>query len=162
MILVGTGHRPKYLGGYGKDIRHILEDICLIELKRLSPSLIISGGALGWDIALAKTAISLNIPLDMYIPCKEYESKWPLESQLIYREVLNKANNVIYISDTYHISLLNKRNKYMIDRADIVLALFNGNPKGGTYNAVRYAQLKGKHIVNLWEKFEEYRSSMIH
>lgn len=158
MILVGTGHRPKYLGGYGKNISLLLEEICTLELKRLSPSLVISGGALGWDIALAKSAISLNIPLDMCIPCKDYDSRWPLESRLIYREVLNKANSITYMGNIYHISLLDKRNRYMIDKADIVLALFNGEERGGTYNAIRYAQLKGKEVINVWNMFD----SMIH
>ncbi len=34
------------------------------------------------------------------------------------------------------------RNEYMVDRADLVLALWNGTP-GGTGNCVRYARTRG-------------------
>lgn len=41
---------------------------------------------------------------------------------------------------------LNKRNEWMVDKADSILAIFKHTP-GGTANCVQYAQSKGKRIV---------------
>ena len=34
----------------------------------------------------------------------------------------------------------------MVDRSDLVLAVWNGKEQGGTWNTIRYARLKGKEI----------------
>ena len=39
---------------------------------------------------------------------------------------------------------MQKRNMYMVDRADLVLAIWNGEEKGGTWNTIRYARKKEK------------------
>jgi len=41
---------------------------------------------------------------------------------------------------------MQKRNEYMVDNADIVIAVWDGT-KGGTCNCVRYAKKLGKDIV---------------
>ena len=34
---------------------------------------------------------------------------------------------------------MQKRNEFMVDKADMVLAIWNGNQKGGTWNTIKYA-----------------------
>ena len=46
-----------------------------------------------------------------------------------------------------------KRNRKMIDRSDLVICYVEHN-SGGAYQALRYAQGKGKMIINLAEKVE--------
>ena len=41
---------------------------------------------------------------------------------------------------------MDKRNRYMVDHADYILAVWNGCPSG-TGNTVRYAHKKGKTII---------------
>ena len=41
---------------------------------------------------------------------------------------------------------MDKRNRYMVDHADDILAVWNGCPSG-TGNTVRYAHKKGKSII---------------
>ena len=41
-----------------------------------------------------------------------------------------------------------KRNKYMVDKSDIVVAVWNGS-KGGTANTVKYAKQSGKTIKQI-------------
>ena len=48
----------------------------------------------------------------------------------------------------YHIAKMQKRNEYMVDKADIVIAVWDGS-SGGTGNCVKYAQKVGKSIVKL-------------
>ena len=42
---------------------------------------------------------------------------------------------------------MQKRNRYMVDKSDIILAIWNGEKSGGTWNTIEYAQKKGKKII---------------
>ena len=44
--------------------------------------------------------------------------------------------------------LMQKRNEYMVDLADKVIAVWDGS-KGGTGNCVRYAEKCGKEIIRI-------------
>ena len=153
LTLTTIGPRPSSLGGYGPIINEKLLQLALDELEELKPMRVISGGALGWDTALIEAAIRLDIPFELYIPGYDYESKWPSSSQLRFRELMNKANNVRYIGNKYQSTLLYMRNKLLIDDCDMVLALYNGLKSGDTYTCIQYAKKKGKTILNLWSKF---------
>ena len=48
-----------------------------------------------------------------------------------------------------------KRNKYLIDVADIVIA-FVKYPWGGSYNTLEYAKKKNKKIINLYNNNSAY------
>lgn len=39
-----------------------------------------------------------------------------------------------------------KRNRYMVDKSDIVIAVFYGIEKGGTWHTINYAQ-KNKKLI---------------
>ena len=43
---------------------------------------------------------------------------------------------------------MQKRNEYMVDLADKVIAVWNGST-GGTYNCVKYAEKCGKEIIRI-------------
>ena len=47
-----------------------------------------------------------------------------------------------YTSGCYH-----TRNRYLVDRCDKLLALYNGGGKGGTAYTVQYARQRNKGIV---------------
>lgn len=153
MVICGTGHRPDKLGGYGKEVFDKLVSLAHDYLSEQSVDTIISGGALGWDQALAKAAIDLGIPLTMALPFCGFDSRWPKESQQALFSLCTKAKDVVYVCDSgYAPWKMQKRNEWMVDHADRVLALWNGTP-GGTANCVRYAEKVGKPIVNLWEMY---------
>lgn len=40
---------------------------------------------------------------------------------------------------------MNERNRYMVEKSEIVIALWNGKPSG-TYNTIKYAQSLNKKI----------------
>lgn len=58
--------------------------------------------------------------------------------------VLLLCDQVSEVSSHYHSGCMQKRNMYMVDRADLVLAIWNGEEKGGTWNTIRYARKKEK------------------
>ena len=62
MIIAGTGHRPDKLGGYSDDVLSKLIKLARTTLFDLKPKKVISGMALGWDMALAYAALALTEP----------------------------------------------------------------------------------------------------
>lgn len=160
MIIAGTGHRPDKLGGYGEDVMERLVHVAAVWLADNTKhgDRVITGMALGWDIALARACVELNIPYICAIPFVGQQRMWPKESQAWYIELLSTAYQIEHICDPgYAPWKMQKRNEWMVDRADMVLALYNGT-SGGTGNCLKYVQEKNKKIVNLWEKYEKLKA----
>lgn len=155
-VVCGTGHRPDKLGGYDDDTHmrlvrlaygHIAEDP---ECR-----FVISGGALGWDQALARAAYTAGIRFAMYLPFEGFDIKWPKDSRGYLEWLCKCADEVKYICEPgYNPYKMQLRNEAMVNDADVVLALWNGTT-GGTANCLRYAEKVSKPIVNLWNKYEE-------
>lgn len=155
MIICGTGHRPDKLGGYKAEAIDRVRTVARWHLSDNDrPELIISGGALGWDQALADAAHYHEIPYLMALPFEGFECKWPKESQNHLRYLMRHAKDIHYVCNVgYAPWKMQQRNKWMVDNSDAVLALWNGSD-GGTANCVKYAQSVKKDIVNVWEDYE--------
>lgn len=155
MILAGTGHRPDKLGGYSEDNFKNLTLIAEKWLKGIKPTKVISGMALGWDQALAQASINLEIPFIAAIPFSNQDRVWSDASKKKYIELLSKACEVVNVSkmDDYEIEHMQKRNEWMVDNCDILLAMFDGT-NGGTANCVKYAESKNKKTVNIYSDFK--------
>ena len=151
-----TGHRPKgfpfeyekeiwkhmkYLFGLTKRIITIIEGYGITEF--------ISGMALGADMDFAATVIGLrewkypNIKLECALPCRNQTLKWEERDKKKYDKILSKADEVTLVSEEYSRECMMKRNKYMVDKSDLVLAIYNGKERGGTCNTMKYAEKKG-------------------
>lgn len=149
-----TGHRPNKLYGYDMtDPRYIaIKDFMKEFLKMKECTEVYTGMALGIDQLFAEAVIELKdegyqIELNCAIPCKNHSCKWPLASQKHYGEILEKADNIILVSDKeYSPYLMQLRNEYMVDKSDEVLAIWDGSD-GGTGNCVRYANKVGKKVT---------------
>lgn len=154
MVICGTGHRPNKLGGYSIEAFERLVSIARNWISENSPSKVISGGALGWDQALAVASIREGVFLSIYQPFPSQACKWPESSQRLYKRILNKANSVIAVcDDPYAAWKMQKRNEAMVDDSDIVLAMYDGSV-GGTGNCIDYATKQSKKIINLFEFYE--------
>jgi uncharacterized phage-like protein YoqJ len=156
MIVAGTGHRPNKLGGYNNESFIKLINIAENALKQIEVTEVISGMALGWDMALAQAAINLNIPFIAAIPFKGYENMWQDKSKKYFYLLLSKAKEVKYICDgDYSPDKMQIRNKWMVDNSDLILSMYNGDKSGGTYNCIKYIETQKKQHVNLYEKFNK-------
>lgn len=148
MIISFTGHRPQKIGGY-KTPNPIYTFLCQETEKlliALNPEETISGMALGFDWIGAEVSIKLGIPFIASVPFIGQESIWPEHSKKQYRELLAKAKEVVIVSEgSYSVEKMQIRNCWMADRADEVIACFDGT-KGGTKNCIDYAIKKGKRI----------------
>lgn len=153
-IVAVTGHRPDKLGGYDQNAMDWLVAVAYKSLRLLKPDAVITGMALGWDTAVAEAAVGLRIPFIAAVPFKGQERLWPEPSQDRYRALLDQAQTVVYVSPPgYAPFKMQARNRWMVDKADTVLALWDGS-NGGTGNAVRYALRQQKPLVNAWPIFQ--------
>lgn len=153
MIVAGTGHRPNKLGGYTKAVEEKQIRIADRWLWENQPEKIISGMALGWDQALARAAVNRNIPVIAALPFHNHHIIWPHWQIEKYTELLAQCSEVKTICDGgYEPVKMQRRNEWMVDNSDMVLALWDGST-GGTNNCVQYAIKQQKKYVNLWDQW---------
>jgi uncharacterized phage-like protein YoqJ len=160
-ILVVTGHRPPKItyngiNAYDKQIKDRLVRLAEASLKFYQPKVTITGMALGFDQAIAKACINLEIPFIAAIPHRLQAHRWPDWAKVHYDYLLEHAAKRITISHDpfmkpFH---LLERNKWMVSRGDALLALWNGS-QGGTEHAVKLAQKKNIPIYNVWDKWKK-------
>ena len=156
VVISVTGHRPGKL--YGYDIYNKQ----WTKLKEKFKALLIENGcteavtgmALGVDTVFALAVLELkaeghNIKLHCAIPCRNHSSKWIQESVNLYNDILSKADAVKIVTDAkYQPWMMQKRNEYMVDLSDKVIAVWDGSPSG-TANCVKYAEKCGKEIIRI-------------
>lgn len=159
--VAGTGHRPDRLGGYSEPVRRRLVEFASSRLSSIAKeseiAVVISGMALGWDQALAEAALSLGLRVVAAVPFDGQDATWPPESRRRYRDLLAKTTIHTVCIGPYKAWKMQARNEWMVDRADVLLALWNGLP-GGTGSCMSYAAGKkdGLRIENLWEEWERW------
>lgn len=152
MNIAVTGHRPKRLGQHNPDR---LVDLAVAALGKYRPTLVITGMSPGWDVAVAKAAMKLKINFLAVIPHLDQHKQHASVSQ--YWELLGESTQpVLVIGEGLPPTKAYKaRNRWMVDRAELVLSLFDGRTYGGTYHTVWYAQAKGVRVVNLWASWQK-------
>lgn len=145
-----TGHRPEKLHQPENIIREDLEQ----EIRRALTDglyIFITGMARGVDIWAAQSIIRLRstqplIKLVCACPYAGFEKGWTREWQRQYQEILASADLVRYIRSEYSRSCFQIRNRWMVDHAARVIAVFNGE-NGGTKNTIDYALKKEVPVI---------------
>lgn len=151
MIVAFTGHRPNKLGGYRtpNPISRWVNWCLREELEHLKPMRAISGMAQGVDQWAAQICLTMEIPYVAAVPFVGQEIPWPEEAKKRWRFLLGRAAEVVVVCDgEYSPQKMQKRNEWMVDRADVLLAVWDGTA-GGTANCVHYAEKKKKQIVRI-------------
>ena len=95
---------------------------------------------------ILKLKAKFPITLECAMPYPDYFVRWSFEDEKRNYEILKSADKVTLVSDRYFNGCLFKRNRYMVDKSDLVIAVFNGEKKGGTFYTLSYAEKQGKHI----------------
>lgn len=160
MNIAFTGHRPHKLWGYDihqdkyRKLYIVLRNIVMNNIQEGCENVLISGMALGVDTVAAYLAVTLRdkglpIKFEAAVPCWNQDSKWHGESREIYKNLISKADVVTMVHDgPYNYSCMQDRNEYMVDHADILIAVWDGS-SGGTGNCVRYAKSKEIKIIRV-------------
>ncbi len=161
MICCVTGHRPSGFNfpreatcplytEYLKQLSNLIEELILSNHSEF-----ITGMADGADIDFAMEVLNLkkrysHITLEAAIPCPLYKA----HNRTIYHEtrdfVIDSCDIKNILSDHhYHRGCMDKRNRYMVDKSDLIIAIWNGSQHGGTWNTIQYAKKKNKKIIYL-------------
>ena len=109
----------------------------------------ISGFAAGADLLFADVVAELKerypITLEAAIPYPG-RMKTPDET---FQRLIRCCDTVKIHSDSYFKGCYLRRNRYLVDQSQRVIAVYNGRPTGGTAATVRYA--KGKDVRVVWD-----------
>lgn len=113
------------------------------------------GGALGFDTLAAQMVLVVKeafpqIQLLLVLPCKTQDKYWPKEDQEIYREILARADRVVFVSETYIQGCMQKRNRLLVEGSSVCVC-YCTKKQGGTVYTLNYAQQKGLKVIHLAE-----------
>lgn len=153
-----TGHRPTSKGVaklYGYDIHHKayngIRKWMQAKFEELKPDRLITGMALGADQIFCEEALAYRdthpgVIVEAAIPFRRQAAYWKNDGPKEYFKLLKRCDVRHYVSDKRpgnYRRELQARNEYMVDEADIILAVWDGSD-GGTANCLKYAKDKGK------------------
>ena len=157
-----TGHRPqKFPWRYDEtDERCVkLKEALVEQIEKLVADGFmdfLSGMAEGVDTWTAEIVLALRkqnpaLKLHCVLPCREQADKWSDSARERYRNILEQADSIVYVNRVYKQNCMLERNHFLVDHADFLLAVYNGEQRGGTAATVRYAQKKGRNVIMLTE-----------
>ena len=149
-----TGHRPDRLpwGAWEDD------PACCRAKEQIARALerayeagfrhFISGMARGGDLYFAEAVLALreqypDVTLEGARPCPTQADGWSRQERLRYESILDQCNYETLIQHHYDRNCMMRRNRYMVDRSARLIALYDGDPKGGTFQTLAYAMKQG-------------------
>ncbi len=164
-----TGYRPQKMPfGFNE-----LDPRCVDFKARLRESIemliwegfshFLSGGALGMDMYAAEIVLELRktypwIGLEMVIPYDSQADRWDEVYQTRYAVLLDAADIVTCTGHEFTKGALFRRNRYLVDNADLLLAAYDGQP-GGTQMTCEYARKIGVSVCKIPPVVEKQKNA---
>ena len=108
--------------------------------------------AKGCDLYFCEAVLALrdgkypDIRVESAIPCRSQADRWQSSQRERREGLLKRCNWETLIQHEYDPGCMMRRNRYMVDNADIVLAVFNGK-RGGTMHTLSYAMRNEKEVL---------------
>ncbi len=144
-----TGHRPEKLAWKENE-----KDPACIKLKQELARRVqeiydtgkrhfICGMARGCDLYFCEAVMELrgrhpDVTIEAAIPCQTQAAAWPEQERRRYAALLEKCDYETMVQHQYDRGCMMRRNRYMVDRSSVLLAVYDGMP-GGTMQTVAYA-----------------------
>ncbi len=151
-----TGHRPKGLGYPESDrrcvaLKETLRALIIRMMEEEGVTHFISGMAQGVDMYAAEIVLELKkqhpqITLECAIPYEEQAAHWSAALRDRYFSIAERCDQETMLQTHYTRDCLMKRNKYMVEHADMVLAVCNMRRRSGTRQTVWFAQNRRKPV----------------
>ena len=131
-----------------KEFRKKLFEI-ITRLHELGYNEFISGMAQGFDTWCAEDVLALGASLECAIPFPEQDADWDSAAQQRRKEIIERSNVQTTIAPKFKKGCYYERNRYMVDKASVVVAGYSGVKSGGTAYTVAYALKQGKVVIQL-------------
>ena len=153
-----TGHRPQKLPWRSDESAPgcvALKETLAAQITALVAdgyTEFLSGMAPGVDMWAAQIVISLRVKnpslrLHCILPCVEQSAKWSAALQKQYRAILEQADSIIFVNRADKKNCMLERDRFLVNYATLVLAVYNGEKRGGTAATVRYARKLGRELI---------------
>ena len=113
----------------------------------------ICGMAQGCDLYFCENVLKMreihpDITVEAAIPCPTQADSWPAAQRERYRALVAACDFETMVSSQYTSSCMQRRDRYMVDHASLLIAAFDGSA-GGTRYTVEYAMGRGLPVVDL-------------
>lgn len=160
MRCVFTGHRPEKLpwGDDETDLRAVALKIRITQAIGRAYArgyrIFACGMARGCDLyffdcVLGFSVTHPDVEIEAWLPCPEQCVGWSASSRQRYLEALKRCHRVYTVETSYSPGCMIRRNRAMIDQAELVISVYDGSG-GGTGSAVEYAFRTGVPVEALW------------
>ena len=135
-----TGHR---LFSWG---RNEFDDRCVKTKKAVERAVkkaydlgfrtFLNGMAIGGDMMCAEIVLAFkkkhkDAQLVCVLPCLDQEKRWCEKDRNRYQCILSQVDNIVCLADSYYNGCMQARDKYLVDNASRLIAIFTGK-RGGT------------------------------
>ncbi len=158
MIITGLAHPPARLHERASLPSTELVYLAVQALRQYQAAHLITSLAMGWEQALAIAANELEIPYTAALPYPGREVEWPHGARAAYHDLLARAKEVILLTARYADTAVMAGHCWRIDRAGLVLALWDYDFSGDTFASIQYAVSIQKPVVNLWQDWDSLYS----
>ncbi len=155
-----TGHRPNRLP-WGKDET---QPLCVTCKKLLTDEVELayqlgfrrfwSGMAMGGDLLFAEVVLACgelhpDVQLFAAIPCLDQTKGWSQDQTERYQRILERlpASQQILVQAERTRDCMLRRDRYMVNQSQRIIALYDGKSRGGTRYTLNYALKKGLESV---------------
>ena len=89
-----------------------------------------------------------DITLEAAIPCEGQSKLWDKNQRRRYNYLVHQCDIETVMQNEYSDDCMQKRNRYMVDRSSVLVAVFDGT-SGGTSQTISYAVKNGLEIIEL-------------
>ena len=124
----------------------------LEELIKEGCTHVCCGMARGFDLLALECLIDLkrryHVCVEACIPHRGQADKFPQFDKMRYECLLSRCDVKTVLSEKYHSGCMLARNRYMVDKSDVLLA-YCTRSSGGTAYTVDYAKRAGLHVILL-------------
>ena len=149
-----TGHRelpaadPEAYNALLASLETAIEDAI-----RMGCSRFIVGGAKGFDLLagewiLARKKVDPSVTLSIYVPYRGQASAFSPADMLRYQRLKNEADEVLYLSETYHPGCMRERNARMVSDSEVCIAYVRKN-RSGSAQTMKMAEAKGLTVLRI-------------
>lgn len=155
-----TGHRPEKLP-WGSDEASSDALLYKFRLREALEYLIgkgyvnfMSGAARGFDTMAAEMVLSLReiypwVKLIVVLPCADQSARWKDEDRVRWENIVWNSDHVETLAEKYDRGCMFRRNRFLVDHSDIVLAAYDGISTGGTAMTISYAHSRNVRVRRL-------------